>query len=160
MFLTSDTFATVIDATPLVSIDLLVRNAQGQVLLGYRDNKPAQHTWFVPGGRVRKSETIAEAFARLVSVELGLVWPLDEAEFVGPYEHMYLDSALNREGLTTHYVVLAYTFTVPAEQPLNLKDQHAKSAWWSVAELLASESVHVNTKAYFDARYVGLNERS
>ena len=160
MFLTSDTFATVIDATPLVSIDLLVRNAQGQVLLGYRDNKPAQHTWFVPGGRVRKSETIAEAFARLVSVELGLVWPLDEAEFVGPYEHMYLDSALNREGLTTHYVVLAYTFTVPAEQPLNLKDQHAKSAWWSVAELLASESVHVNTKAYFDARYVDLNERS
>jgi colanic acid biosynthesis protein WcaH len=160
MFLTSDTFATVIDATPLVSIDLLVRNAQGQVLLGYRDNKPAQHTWFVPGGRVRKSETIAEAFARLVSVELGLVWPLDEAEFVGPYEHMYLDNALNREGLTTHYVVLAYTFTVPAEQPLNLKDQHAKSAWWSVAELLASESVHVNTKAYFDARYVGLNERS
>jgi colanic acid biosynthesis protein WcaH len=160
MFLTSDTFATVIDATPLVSIDLLVRNAQGQVLLGYRDNKPAQHTWFVPGGRVRKSETIAEAFARLVSVELGLVWPLDEAEFVGPYEHMYLDSALNREGLTTHYVVLAYTFTVPAEQPLNLKDQHAKSAWGSVAELLASESVHVNTKAYFDARYVGLNERS
>jgi colanic acid biosynthesis protein WcaH len=160
MFLTSDTFATVIDATPLVSIDLLVRNAQGQVLLGYRDNKPAQHTWFVPGGRVRKSETIAEAFARLVSVELGLVWPLDEAEFVGPYEHMYLDNALNREGLTTHYVVLAYTFTVPAEQPLNLKDQHAKSAWWSVAELLASENVHVNTKAYFDARYVDLNERS
>jgi colanic acid biosynthesis protein WcaH len=160
MFLTSDTFATVIDATPLVSIDLLVRNAQGQVLLGYRDNKPAQYTWFVPGGRVRKSETIAEAFARLVSVELGLVWPLDEAEFVGPYEHMYLDNALNRENLTTHYVVLAYTFTVPAEQPLNLKDQHAQSAWWSVAELLASESVHVNTKAYFDARYVGLNERS
>jgi colanic acid biosynthesis protein WcaH len=73
---------------------------------------------------------------------------------------MYLDNALNRENLTTHYVVLAYTFTVGAEQPLNLKDQHAKSAWWSVAELLASENVHVNTKAYFDARYVDLNERS
>jgi hypothetical protein len=41
-WLDRDTFKTIIDTTPLVSIDLLVRNAQGQILVGKRVNRPAQ----------------------------------------------------------------------------------------------------------------------
>ena len=43
-----ETFKTVVASTPLVSIDLIVRNRQGQVLLGLRTNRPAQGGWFVP----------------------------------------------------------------------------------------------------------------
>ncbi len=50
-WLDRDTFKTIIDTTPLVSIDLLLRNAQGQILVGKRVNRPAQGFWFVPGGR-------------------------------------------------------------------------------------------------------------
>ena len=53
-FLSESTFQTIIGATPLVSIDLIVKNAKGEVLLGYRTNRPAQGYWFVPGGRVQK----------------------------------------------------------------------------------------------------------
>ena len=42
MFLPADTFRTVVASTPLVSIDLLVRNLQGELLLGERLNRPAQ----------------------------------------------------------------------------------------------------------------------
>jgi colanic acid biosynthesis protein WcaH len=45
-----ETFKTVIASTPLISIDLIVRNNQQQILLGKRLNKPAQGYWFVPGG--------------------------------------------------------------------------------------------------------------
>jgi colanic acid biosynthesis protein WcaH len=40
MFLSENTFETVIASTPLISIDLVVKNSQGQYLLGYRNNKP------------------------------------------------------------------------------------------------------------------------
>lgn len=65
MLLPVHEFAQVIDRTPLVSLDLLVENGQGEFLLGLRTNRPAQGFWFVPGGRVRKGETLAQAFERL-----------------------------------------------------------------------------------------------
>ena len=59
--LSLDTFKTVIKSSPLVSIDLIVRNEQGQVLLGKRTNRPAQGFWFVVGGRVLKDESLEHA---------------------------------------------------------------------------------------------------
>ena len=76
MFLSTQDFATVVRSTPLVSIDLIVENAQGEYLLGKRTNRPAQGFWFVPGGRVQKDETLADAFARLTQAELGLSLPI------------------------------------------------------------------------------------
>ena len=56
MKLSSADFTTIIKSTPLVSIDLIVRNIEDNVLLGKRTNRPAQGCWFVPGGRVLKDE--------------------------------------------------------------------------------------------------------
>jgi colanic acid biosynthesis protein WcaH len=71
MFLDKETFSTVIESTPLVSIDLVIKNQQGQALLGQRLNRPAKGFWFVPGGRVLKNESLAAAFKRLTLDELG-----------------------------------------------------------------------------------------
>ena len=71
MWLTGDTFRTVVASTPLVSIDLVVQDAEGAVLLGQRLNRPAQGFWFVPGGRIMKNETLDAAFRRLTADELG-----------------------------------------------------------------------------------------
>ena len=51
-------FLHIVDATPLVSIDLVLRNERDEVLLGQRKNRPAQGIWFVPGGRIRKNERV------------------------------------------------------------------------------------------------------
>ena len=67
-----DTFKTIIASTPLISIDLIIRNKNGDVLLGKRINRPAQGFWFVPGGRVLKDESFALAFKRLIKVELDM----------------------------------------------------------------------------------------
>ena len=91
-WLDRDTFKTIIDTTPLVSIDLLVRNAQGQILVGIRVNRPAQGYWFVPGGRILKNERLAEAFSRLTEAELGLKLDIKHARYLGLYEHLYDDS--------------------------------------------------------------------
>ncbi|MFT5815062.1 MAG: colanic acid biosynthesis protein WcaH [Psychroserpens sp.] len=45
-----------------MSIDLVVRNPVGNVLLGESMNRPLQNSWFVPGGRILKDETFKTAY--------------------------------------------------------------------------------------------------
>jgi colanic acid biosynthesis protein WcaH len=61
-WLGKQTFKTIIDTAPLVTINLLVPNFQGQILVGKRVNRRAQGFWFVLGGRILKIEYLAEAF--------------------------------------------------------------------------------------------------
>ena len=68
MYLSKENFQTVIASTPLISIDLIIKNSQGEYLLGYRNNKPAQDYWFVPGGRILKDESKSDAYTRLVQM--------------------------------------------------------------------------------------------
>ena len=149
----------VVERTPLVSIDLVVTNARNEVLLGWRNNKPAQHCWFVPGGVVRKGETLQQAFERVVLDELGVGTELRrKALFDGVYEHHYPDNFAGMEGVGTHYVVLAHRLI--AEQHLpgieSLDDlpkaQHQRYVWMAVDALLNNPQVHVHTKAYFQGQ--------
>ena len=73
-FLEKSVFTTVINSTPLVSIDLLIENTDGKILLGYRNNRPAKGYWFVPGGRIQKGESMDDAFQRLTQSEIGEVF--------------------------------------------------------------------------------------
>ncbi|MFA0052397.1 GDP-mannose mannosyl hydrolase [Vibrio breoganii] len=148
MRLELDTFKTVVESTPLVSIDLIVRNSDGQVLLGERTNRPAQGFWFVPGGRILKDEAFEAAFKRLTSVELGVELSLSSASFLGAYEHHYSDNFSGDE-FSTHYVVLGYEVTLDLELSELPSEQHGAYRWWDVVELLGSELVHQNTKDYF-----------
>jgi colanic acid biosynthesis protein WcaH len=143
-------FLEVVRLTPLVSIDLIITDAQGRVLVGRRLNRPARGVWFVPGGRIRKDESLRDAFRRIASDELGLADPtLDIASFRGVFEHCYEDNFAGATGISTHYVVLAYS--LPAEQAFGVErfEQHSDYAWMPPAELLARTDVHDNTKAYF-----------
>ena len=66
MTLSDSEFVDVVRNTPLVSIDLIISDPMGAILMGWRNNEPAKDTWFVPGGRIRKNERIAEAFERIL----------------------------------------------------------------------------------------------
>lgn len=145
-------FLDVVASTPLVSIDLIVRNDDGQVLLGKRRNRPAKGYWFVPGGRIRKNERIPDAFRRISGSELSTRLELNDADFLGVHEHLYDDNFLGEDGTGTHYVVLAYEIRIGSTAKIVPDDQHSQLEWWEVGELLRSDSVHVNAKAYFESR--------
>jgi colanic acid biosynthesis protein WcaH len=152
--LDSQTFTKIVAATPLVSIDLIVMRGDREVLLGLRNNRPAQGFWFVPGGRIIKNEPTRTALSRIAEKELGLgAFVLSgelKAIFLGPYEHMYPDCFAGDIGVSTHYVVLAYKIAVPSTFALPKADeQHAELKWWSVQDALASDQVHQYTKNYF-----------
>lgn len=146
--LSNTVFKNVVKSTPLVSIDLIIKNDQGLILLGKRNNRPAQGYWFVLGGRIRKNERFPDAFKRLTLTELGQAFSIDEASALGVFEHLYADSIFSDQ-LSTHYVVLAYEFSM--NHPLDSLplDQHDKYQWFSINDLLEDNNVHENTKAYF-----------
>lgn len=128
MWLPDETFKSVIQHTPLISIDLIVRNEQGEVLLGKRVNAPAKGYWFVPGGRVRKNETLDDAFVRLVKEELGIESGITraDAKFLGVFEHFYDDCVFDDE-VSTHYIVLGYE--VKSEIGNLISQQHNLWKW-------------------------------
>lgn len=156
MFLDKETFTTVINAAPLVSIDLVVLDSESNALLGERLNRPAKGFWFVPGGRIVKNESLADAFKRLTLDELGAEFRIADAQLLGPYDHFYedfifKDSDVNY-GVSTHYVAIAYVLKLT--QPLlslPLDIQHGDYRWFTIDELLTSTQVHKHSKWYFEA---------
>ncbi len=143
-----ETFKTVVASTPLLSIDLVVKDNQGSVLLGKRKNKPAKGYWFVPGGRVLKDESLEKAFRRLLKAELGFEPEQANAKPLGVYQHFYEDN-FSGEDFTTHYVVLVYELILkkmPDQLPI---EQHSEYSWFSQHDLLSDELVHDHTKWYF-----------
>jgi colanic acid biosynthesis protein WcaH len=141
-------FATIVRHAPLVSIDLVVRDSAGRLLVGRRVFAPARNTWFVPGGRIRKGERHAEAFARISMDELGIALSPESARFLGVFDHLYPENALGEPGYGTHYVVLAYEVRIAEPLQVLPDEQHTAYRWLTDEEALADPEVHPNTKAY------------
>lgn len=146
-WLDTETFKTIVDATPLISIDLLVENEKGEYLFGLRKNRPAQDYWFVPGGRVQKNETLDAAFLRLTQEELGLELERKQAQFKDVYEHFYQDSIFGEE-VSTHYVVLAYKLKLHTHTVALDNKQHSDLLWLKPGQL-DNYTIHRHSLDYF-----------
>lgn len=148
VMLSSEAFLAVVRDAPLVSIDLLVEDPLGRLLVGLRCNEPARGSWFVPGGRVRKGESLAAALRRIAEGELGLTLALEDCRLDGAYEHHYTTNFAEADGIATHYVVLAYRLRLDPLPPLRPDGQHQQLRWLSPVELGTDPTVHPYTRAY------------
>jgi len=149
-FLDKDTFFEVVKNTPLVSIDLIVRNIKGEVLVGLRNNEPAKGFWFVPGGRICKNEKISEAFDRISRDELGQSIPMNTAKQIGVFEHIHDTNFAEIPGIKTHYIVLAYLIDLNEPLPPLPPDQHSQYKWIRSGIASNDNTVHKDTQAYFN----------
>ena len=144
-----DDFTQVVRLAPLVSIDLIIRDPNQDVLVALRTNEPAKGFYFVPGGRIRKDETIQAAFVRVLQAETGCRMSFDHAQFRGVFQHFYSNNRYRLDGFGTHYVVLAYELRLDYRPFITLDGQHSEHRWMSEAELRAATDVHHNTKMFF-----------
>lgn len=151
-WLSQETFSAACAALPLVSIDILLLrpgSAGPEVLLGLRNNRPAQGWWFTPGGRIRKNEAFVDALRRVAVDELGLdVALLSRAKLLGVWDHFYEDSAFASD-VSTHYVNLPHAVELSAEEgdrfvlpACGEVLQHSQWKWMAVVDALADGAVH------------------
>jgi colanic acid biosynthesis protein WcaH len=148
-YLTDDQLREIIHFTPLVSIDLVIENQAGQILLAQRNNEPAQGYYFVPGGMIRKDETRGQAFQRILLRETGLTGDIFRAVFLGVFEHHYQSNRFGDPAFGTHYVVLGYHLKLDEDPQIVLDDQHSQYRWASRSALMDAGDVHENTKDFF-----------
>ena len=84
-------------ARPQVAVGAIIFDNAGRILLVQRGTPPGLGRWTVPGGRVERGETLAQAVSREVREETGL-----EVE-VGT-----LACVVERMGDDHHFVILDY----------------------------------------------------
>lgn len=104
-WLSPNQFSQACSALSLVSLNfcLLRHSASGpELLLGLRNNRPAQCWWFTPGGRIRKNEPLPSASARIALNELGLsATVLPRARLIGKMNRSTPMCASMRSGRET-----------------------------------------------------------
>ena len=83
--------------TPIVAVGAFVFDRDGRVLLVQRAKDPGKGLWTVPGGRLERNETLAQAVAREVREETGLI-----------VEVGALACVVERMGDDFHFVILDY----------------------------------------------------
>ncbi|AMK78214.1 MULTISPECIES: GDP-mannose mannosyl hydrolase [Methylomonas] len=140
-------FISVVKNTPLVAIDLIVRSSKDDILMGLRVNEPAAGYWFVPGGRIYKSETLETAFQRITETELGTAYSIESAELLGAFTHLYETNFAKQPGISTHYVVLGYQLQLDIDINQLPAQQHSNYRWFGKHEDLSK--VHPNSQAYY-----------
>jgi len=154
--LETDEFIRVVKNTPLVALDLVIRSGDNELLMGMRVNEPAAGWWFTPGGRIRKDESIENAFLRITKAELGASHSIEHARLLGAFTHKYPTNFAHMPGISTHYVVLAYELQIDIDLERLPMDQHSAYRW--VGKNGDLTMVHPNTKAYFSHPERGLRK--
>ena len=69
--LPEDIFLFVTGITPIVNVDLLIRNSKKQILLTWRDDGFYEPGWHVPGGIIRYKEKMRDRVKAVAKGELG-----------------------------------------------------------------------------------------
>ena len=134
---------------PIPSINLMIRDDTGLVLLSRGNNYPVPDYWFVPGGRILKNETIDEAICRISCTEIGREITRKQVSFQGIFEHLYSKDADAISHLDMHFIVLMYQGFMDMTTELKEDTLYSELKWWSVEELMVSTRVHSHTKSYF-----------
>lgn len=145
--LDKEQFLNIVTYAPLVSIDLIVRSEDNGLLMGLRTNQPAAGYWFVPGGSIKKNETLETAFLRITETELGTPIKMDKARLIGAFTHIYNTNFADEPGIGTHYVAIAYELRIMLDLKQLPMVQHSQYRWIHKNDKISS--IHKNSMAYF-----------
>lgn len=70
--LPEELFLYISGLTPLVNVDLLIKDEKGRTLLSWRNDLYEEHGWHVPGGIVRFKEALETRVQRVAETEIGV----------------------------------------------------------------------------------------
>ncbi len=105
--LSDEVFYYVSRTTPLVNVDILIKDERGRTLLAWRDDKFAGLGWHVPGGIVRFRETMETRIAKVAEAEIGSPVDFDPAPLA-------IHQMIHRErAVRGHFISFLYRCSLP-----------------------------------------------
>jgi colanic acid biosynthesis protein WcaH len=126
--LPQEAFYFVSQLTPMINVDLLIKNKRGQTLLTWRQDSFYGPAWHIPGGIIRFKESIEDRIAKVAETELGCQVRFSEAP-------VNVRSMINKErDIRGHFISLLYLCELesapdPGKQCLTPDPQNGEWAW-------------------------------
>jgi len=126
--LPEEVFLFISRITPLINVDLLIKNEQNQTLLTWRDDKYWDPGWHIPGGIIRHKETFADRIKAVAKNELGA-----EVEF-NPIPLAMNEVIIKEIRDRSHFISLLYSCRLLTQPAENLRcnvdsPKHAEWMW-------------------------------
>jgi len=99
---------------PVVNVDLLVLNDDGEILLSWRDDAHCGKGWHIPGGCLRLGETFSERLQKTAMAELGTK-VLHSPRAIGAYELFirFTREMLEDQRERSHFITLPFACRLP-----------------------------------------------
>ena len=130
--LPQDLFYFVSSLTPMVNVDLLIKNKKGQTLLTWRADRFHGPAWHIPGGIIRFKEGIGDRIEKVAQSEIGCsvrfsIAPID------------VRSLVNKErDVRGHFISLLYLCELqgepnPSMQATGAEPRAGEWAWHQTA---------------------------
>jgi ADP-ribose pyrophosphatase YjhB (NUDIX family) len=145
--LPEELFLFVSRLTPLICVDLLIKDDQDRTLFTWRDDEIFGRGWHLPGGVIRHNERFEDRISKVGQLELGA-----ELEYeTVPLQYIQdIDPIKRNRG---HFIAFLYSCRLvseadPSRQYLNGTPQVGEWAWFSDAPAPLLK-VHEVYRSYF-----------
>lgn len=137
-------YSKIHELLPISCLDIVIID-DGKVLLVKRNRKPAEGQYWLPGGRILRNESFADAAKRLVLGETGL--HINAVETLGVDNLIFTDDPFGH-GQGTHTVTVV-TKCVPVTTDVKVDGNHDNHIWWDPKTPL--EGLHEYVTSWADA---------
>ena len=108
--LPDDLFYYISSTTPIINVDLLLKDENGRTLLSWRDDPHSGKGWHIPGGIIRFKETIEERINEVAKIEIGTPVKLFKSEPIA------INEIFNRKReIRSHFISLLYSCSLPGD---------------------------------------------
>lgn len=107
-------FEMVTTLTPMVNVDLLIRNEKGSILLIWREDEICGCGWHIPGGIVRYKEQREDRIRKTAEKELGAAVAFDKTPVA-------INEVMVEQEIRGHFISFLYRCYLPAGYP-EIKD--------------------------------------
>ena len=105
--LPDELFYYISKTTPLVNVDLLIKDEEGRTLLSWRDDRYAGKGWHVPGGIIRFKETLETRVKKVAESEIGVEVDFDSVPLA-------IKECINHEcDIRGHFISILYKCFLP-----------------------------------------------
>lgn len=106
--------------TPMVNVDLLIKDENGRILLAWRDDRFAGRGWHLPGGIVRFKESLEQRVREVAEKEIGVLVEFDP-------DPITIKQVICKHNTRGHFIALLYKCFlsgkfVPQNADLSKKD--------------------------------------
>jgi len=119
--LPDEVFYYVSRVTPLVNVDLLIKDEKGRTLLSWRDDQYCGKGWHVPGGIVRFKETLETRVKKVAETEIGVNISFDTIP-IALNQVIYPERDIRSHFISILYKCFLSSTFVPQNKGLSNKD--------------------------------------